>query len=244
MVTAFAAFTMTGCTALQETMASQMEVPTLENQANRVAMGMTIVRENNLMAFKMPISADASWPALVSKDINDTDKKYIDKALKSDPYYSTMHLTKSIQRRMLGSGALMSQLGDAGNLVSHIADAGVSPLAYRAVHKISIFYGKDTKNWPDVFSFNGSLKGFLYFKDGTLQDIDSPTGDIYESLGEAVISLTPINSQKDLSLAREEMLDAYDEVASLKLDKGEIESTLKSDEANKKSKKDLKIICL
>lgn len=236
-ITALSIFLMSGCSAMQETFASQMEVPTLENQVNRVAVGMAVVRENNIMAFKMPISADASWPSKLAKEITDSDKQYIDGALKLDPYYATMHYTKGVQRQILGSGALMSQLGDAGNIVALVADQGVSPLTYRAINKVSILYGKNPKNWPNIFGFNGSLGGFLYFKDGTLQDIDSPTGDIYETIGEALISLTPINLQKDLDRARSEMLDAYDEVASLKLDKGDIESTLNSDAANKKSKK-------
>jgi hypothetical protein len=67
----FIAFSMSGCSTMMEGIQSQMEVPTLEKQANRVAIGMTIVRENNIMAFKMPISADAKWPGMVAAEIDD-----------------------------------------------------------------------------------------------------------------------------------------------------------------------------
>ena len=235
LVVAFVAvFTMSGCSALQETMSSQMEVPTLENQANRVAIGMTIVRENNIMAYKMPISADAKWPGLVSSDLNDTTKSFIDNALMNDPYYATQHYTKYVQRRMLGSSQSLSSLGQYANLTATILDQSVSPLAYRAFYKILIFYGYDEENWPDVFNYNSSLSSFLDFRDGNFQDIDSPTGDIYESVGEALISLTPVNLQKDLTAARLEMLDAFDKVASYKSQIGVIETQLK--DKNNRSK--------
>jgi len=225
-------FVFVGCSTLQETLSSQMEVPTLENQANRIAIGMTIVRENNIMAYKMPISADAKWPVKVTSDINSTVKNFIDNALMSDPYYATQHYTKYIQRRMLGSSRSLGSLGKYANLTATILDQSVSPLVYRAFYKILIFYGYDSKNWPDIFNYDNSLKNFLDFKDGIFEDIDSPTGDVYESIGEAVISLAPIGLQKDLALARLEMLDAFDEVAIYKSKIGVIETKLK-DKKNK-----------
>jgi len=241
LLVSVATFGISGCSTIQESFSSQMEVPTLENQANRVAIGMTIVRENNLMAFKMPISADAKWPAMVAAEIDDKEKKFIDSALMDEPYFSTMHYTKPIQRKMLGSGALMSQLGDYGQLTAMVLDASVSPLTYRAFHKLSIFYGKDEANWPNIFNYNSSLSNFLDFKDGKMIEIDSPTGDVYDTIGEAVISLTPINMQKDLSVARGDMLDAYNEVAFLKGEKGEYETQLKSDKPKLSSRQKLEI---
>ena len=224
-------FVISGCSALKEGLASQMEVPTLENQANRVAVGMTIVRENNIMAFKMPISADAKWPTLVSSEINDADRKFVETALMGEPYFSTAHYTKALQRKMLGSGALMSQFGDMGALTAMVLDKTVTPLTYRAVKKLKIFYGDDKKNWPNVFNYDSSLDNFLDFKDGNFQDIDSPTGDVYETIGEAVIALAPVNLQKDLTEARIEMLDGYADVASIKALKGQLETQLKADMA-------------
>ena len=221
------AFVMSGCSTLSESLASQTEVPTLENQANRVAVGMTIVRENNIMAYKMPISADASWPEMVAADLNDSTKSFIDETLMDDPYFATQHYSKHIQRKMLGSNQNLNSLGQYANITAMVLEQTVSPLAYRAFHKITIFYGHDKRNWPDIFNYDSSLKNFLDFKDGNLQDIDSPTGDIYESIGQALISLAPINLQKDLDVAREDMLDAYEDVASYKSEIGRLETQLK-----------------
>jgi hypothetical protein len=97
-----------------------------------------------------------------------------------------------------------------------------------------IFYGYEKENWPDVFNYNSSLSSFLDFRDGNFQDIDSPTDDIYESVGEALISLTPVNLQKDLTSARLEMLDAFNEVASYKSQIGMIETQLKDNKNRSK----------
>ncbi|MBU0720063.1 hypothetical protein KJ877_01835 [bacterium] len=225
-------FGMSGCSSLQETFASQMEVPTLEHQANRVAIGMTIVRENNIMLSKIPISADALWPKAVSAEINDTDKKFIEEALMDDAYYSTSHYTNLLQRNMLGSSASMNQLGDFANIASIVLDQSVSPLTYRAMQKIVVLYGKNEADWPNVFNFDGSLSDFLNFKEGKLIDIEAASADVYQSLGEGVIALTPVNLQKDLSRANLEMLEGFAEVLSLQAQKGEIESKLKSDTAD------------
>jgi len=256
-LTATALFTMSGCSALQETMASQMEVPTLENQANRVAVGMTIVRENNIMAFKLPISADAKWPAMVTAEITPQEKQFMTNVLMDDPYFSTVHYTKAVQRKMLGSGAAMSALGSYGNLAAQVLDQTVSPLTYRAVKKLDIFYknpnlkaksayGSDERyyqavkqNWPNVYEYDTSLDSFLDFKSGKMADIDSPTGDIFDTIGAGVISLTPTSLQKDLEEARITMLEGYENVASLNSQKGQLETDIESDktsEADKMSK--------
>lgn len=234
------AFGISGCTSMQEMMASQMEVPTLEKQANRVATGMTIVRENNIMAYKMPISADAAWPAMVAADLNSTEQQQIGNKLMQDPYFATVHYSDPIQRRLMGSGALMSKFGDYGNVVAQLADQKISPMTYRAVQKIQIFYGKDPANWPNVFNFDDTLSNFLEFKDGTMQEVEAPTGDVYETIGEAVISLAPANLQKELDDARLEMLEAFQETAERKREKAQLETDIKRDEIHSQGGEDSK----
>ena len=238
VVVSLTALVMTGCSSMMEGLQSQMEVPTLENQANRVAIGMTIVRENNIMAFKMPISADAQWPALVAADINETQDRQIVDALMDGAYFSTIQYSDGIQRKMLGSSASMSMLGNYANLTSSLLNQKVKPLTKRAIQKIIIFYGEDEANWPNVFNFDSTLENFVEFKDGNLKDIEAPTGDVYATIGEAVISLTPVNLQKDLSVAREDMLDGYLEVASIKIQKGDLQTKLKADVARTQEQKD------
>lgn len=247
-------FMMSGCSALQEGFASQMEIPTLENQANRVAVGMTIVRENNIMAFKLPISADAKWPAMVSAEISEQDKKFMTNVLMDDAYFATVHYTKPVQRKMLGSSSSMSSLGKYGNLASQILDQTVSHLTYRAIKKIDIFYknpdlkpkssyGSDEryyravrKNWPNVYEYDTSLDSFLDFKSGIMQEIDSPTGDVFDTIGAGVISLTPVSLQKDLEEARMDMLEGYENVIDITSQKGQLETDLKSDKISKAEK--------
>ena len=227
---------MSGCASLQEGFSSQMEVPTLEKQTNRVAVGMTIVRENNIMAFKMPISADAQWPKIISNELGPKQKEHIADMLQKDPYFATAHYSEPVQRRMLGSSASMNQLGNYGQFAAMLMNQTISPLTYRAIQKLEEFYGYNPKNWPNIFNYDGELGNFLEFKDGTMVEIEALNGDVYENLGEAIISLTPIGMQKDLTLARTDMLDAYEEVASLKSQKGQKESRLKIDNAQSKSK--------
>ena len=223
--------TITGCSTLKEGLASQVEVPTLEKQANRVAVGMTIVRENNIMAMKMPISGDALWPAQVAADISDAQAKIIVRALKNGPYYSTIRYSEPIQRKMLGSSGGMNALSkaagfDMGSIAGAVSDP-ISPLTYRAIQKIIILYGKDRSNWPDPFKFDSSLESFLDFKDGKMKMVEAGTTDVYETLGDALISLTPTNYQKDLKLARDDMLKAYANTAGLEGEKGSLQAKLK-----------------
>lgn len=245
-IVTIASFSMSGCSALQETMASQMEVPTLEKQANRVATGMAIVKENNIIENKLPISADAKWPKLITADLTDEQKKAIDEALMRDPYFATVHFTDHIQRKMLGSGALLDSLGDSGQVFGHLANQVVSPLDYIAFHKIDIFYAnpalkslekypskamyikEKTKYWPDVYKFNTNLSSILEFEGGKLREIDSPTGDVYDNLHKAVIALAPVNLQKDIELAQNEYQEATQNAAMLEGEKGALENMLQT----------------
>ena len=233
----FFGLNMTGCASLQEGFASQMEVPTLEKQANRVAIGMTIVRENNIMAFKKPISADATWPEAVSTELSDKQKQHIANLLQKGPYFSTVQYTDPIQRKMLGSSATLQGMGKYANAFGSVFNQKISPLTFRAIQKLEAFYGSDPKNWPNVFNYDSNLDNFLDFKDGTMLDVEALNGDVYQSLGEAMIALTPIGLQKDLSVARTNMLDAYEVVADLKSLKGQSETTLKADIADSKDSK-------
>ncbi len=228
----------TGCSVIQESMASQMEVPTLEIQANRVAIGMTLVRENNIMENKMPISSDAKWPLLIASDLNATQKKLIADLLMQDPYYATVHYSTLIQRQMLGSSALMKQFGDYGHMAATLLDRSISPLAYEAFGKIIILYGKNPKNWPKVFDFGASLSNMLEFNSGTMIEIDSPGGDVYENLHQALISLAPVNLQKDLQSAKDENDDAESNVLYLKADIGTIKTQIES-KKDKEGQKEL-----
>ena len=221
---------LSGCSALKESLASQMEVPTLEKQVNRVAIGMDIVRENNVMAVKMKISGDATWPKAIAAELNATQEKVLTNILKNDPYYSTVKFTEPFQRRVLGGSALMNSINgavgaDVGALAGAVADP-ISPLAYRAAQKAQVLYGDDPKNWPDLFSFDGGLKNFLEFKSGNLKLVEAGSTDIYDTLSQALITLTPTNFQKDLTVAKDDLEKAQEAVADLEGEKSSLKGEL------------------
>ena len=243
-----------GCSSLGEFAASQTEIPSVENQVNRAAIGMAIVRENHIIVNKIPISADANWPTRLQMDLNDSQKEFINDALMFDPYYATKHYSEAIQRKVLGSGAAMSMLGDNANLFASVLDQKVTPLVYRTVAKLDVLFANPdlmpresyatreqyiierTKNWPDVFDFEASAEHFLEFKGGKLIDIEAASGDYFPTLASAVISLAPLNMQKDLEFSNMEMNEAFEKVAILEADKGEIESNLERDKGEKQAK--------
>ena len=238
-VLAFGSFLMSGCSALKEAAVTQIEVPTVEKQANRVAIGVTIVRENNIMAKKFPISADSKWPKQVRAPLSDEVKEEIKKALLQDPYFATVHYTEPIQRSRLGSGYLMNQFGDYGQLTAMLLNQTISPLTYKALYKIEIFYGKDPKKWPNIFDFTISLSNFEDFPGGELKiPQEAVTSELYPTLGDAVMSLIPVNMQKDVENARADMLDAGEKVLKIKRDIAAIETALKRDEAQKSAKRE------
>lgn len=236
-VLATGAFMVTGCTSMKEIAASQMEVPTVEKQANRVAIGVTIVRENNIMAKKFPISADSKWPAKVNAPLSDETKQEIKQLLLDDPYFATVQYTEPIQRKKLGSGFLMNQLGSYGQLAATLLNQTVSPLTYKALYKIEIFFGKDKSNWPNIFNFTTALSNFEEFQDGKLiLPKEAVTSELYPTLGDAMMSLIPVNLKKDVESARSDMLDAGEKVLKIKRDIATIETSLNRDEAQKASK--------
>ena len=227
---------LSGCSALQEAGQSFMEVPTLEKQANRVAIGMTIVRENNIMATKMPISADATWPKEVTAPLTEAEEQAIKKILFNDPYFATVNYTEPLQRQKLGSGYVMNQLGGLGQIAAAALNQNITPLMYRAFYKIKIFYGSDPKNWPNIFNFDATRGNFEEFHNGKLRKVKGLKGDVYPTITDALIALIPINLQKDVEAAKEEMMEAYSAVLDLKQELADIETRLKTDEARASAK--------
>ena len=222
--------TMSGCSALKESLASQVEVPTLEKQVNRVAIGMDIVRENHVMAMKMKLSGDTTWPQEIACELNTAQEKVLQQILKRDPYYATIHYSEPIQRKMLGGSALSNQLNNAvgfniGAIASTVSDP-ISPLTYRVLHKAQVLYGDNPYKWPDLFSFDGSIRNFLEFKAGDLKMVEAQNSDVYETLSQALIALTPTNFQKDLTLAKTDLDNAQDDVASLEGQKGTLKTKI------------------
>lgn len=208
-----ATLTMSGCSMVQ----SAAEVPSLEAQANRIVIGLGLVRENTVIA-NMPLSADAVWPEELTQAMTEENKILIDAALAKDPYVATHHLTDAYQKEKLEANALTKAL----------PVPLINNMTYVTLNRAIVLYGQNTSAWPTFFDLNSEFSKFHEFQDGTLKEVKATSGNLYPNVTEAVISLMPTNLQKDLRDSKEAMVVSFKEVAKAKSDKGELETTLSS----------------
>jgi len=145
LFTSLIAIFINSCASLGKIVSSSAEVPTLERQMVRVGIGMSIVRQNDIMANHMPISADAQWSLQVTKDISRKQKKYLTKIINLDPYFSTIRFTDMIQRDRLGMDSSMKDKKDGAKFTALLLQQKITPLAYQAANKFDALYGSDPK---------------------------------------------------------------------------------------------------
>jgi len=212
-----ASLVMSGCSVMQSGAESLAQVPSLENQANRIVVGMGLVRTNTVIA-NMPISADATWPdALNDELVLEDNKQMISDALDMDPYVATHEYTDLYQKTQLGGFGL-------------VAAPRIGALTYSALNRAVILYGPDKENWPTFFDIETDLSTFHKFTDGNLKQVEASSANVYPSVTDALISLMPTNFQKDLQDAREEMIIGFKEVAALKSEKGMYETQIETND--------------
>lgn len=212
--------TLSGCASVGETLIVALETPTVEAQANRVAVGTGMLRINHHIINNMPISADATWPAQMAAEMTEQQSKVINKALANDPWFATRHYSDPFQRQQLGG---------------YIAP-GISPLTFVAYKKINVMYGDNPENWPNMLKYSSKLDQFLEFvdaQDKKPQRIEAVQATQYPNIYAAIVSIMPISYQKDLDTTNREMQDAFDQVAMLKKDKADIAKRLEDDKATK-----------
>ncbi|MCP5161683.1 MAG: hypothetical protein H7A00_08430 [Hahellaceae bacterium] len=206
-----------GCASIMDAGLSQAEVPTLENNLNRTVIGLGLVRAMNTMA-SMPISADATWPKQLSESITTENRQRIDQFLERDPFVATHDYTVQVQEQQLGGYAF--------------ATPKTSPILYHAMNKVNILYGDDVSHWPDFFALDSDFSSYGKFKDGQPKQVEALTGNVYENIGVAVISLMPVNYQKDLDEYRRELNSALEDVGQLKAREGELKTYLETKKDN------------
>lgn len=204
---------MSGCSMLQSGAESLAEPPTLENQANRIVVGMGLIRTNTVIA-NMPISADATWP----EELNDEatlakNMQIISDALEDDPYVATHQYTDLWQKSQLGGYAFLN-------------NPKIGSLTYNALNRAVVLYGEDEANWPTFFDIETDLATFHKFKDGKVKEVEATTCDVYPNISDAIIALMPVNYQKDLHGSKEEMIKAFFEVADVKAQIGKNETRI------------------
>jgi hypothetical protein len=187
------------------------EQPSVEKQINRVATASAIIKSNHLIINEMPISVDATWMEAVTSDITDEQERVILKKLEKDPYFGTVLLT-DLQNRNLTT--IISRL---------------SPLEKTLYHRIETFFNE----YPDIYTLTASIEKLLKFQGGTLKPVSAVTGDRYANLEEAVISMVPVNSRKDLQQSVKEYKMSLGVVAKKKETLGLLEKDAASKTANK-----------
>lgn len=192
---------------------SQLEIPSMENQLNRVMVGMSTIRVNNAIA-NMPISADAQWPQTLTEDLDSENKKKLERILEKDPYVATHEVTDMIQQDRLGGFAW--------------ATPKISTITYNAANKVRIIYGENDKNWPTMFDLSSDFETYDQFLDGKPKTIEAISGNVHENYSAAVIALMPVNYQKELETLRDEMQQSIQEVALAEAEKGKLDTQLES----------------
>lgn len=203
-----------GCTLVQAGFESQAEVPSLENQVNRIVIAMGLIRTNSVIE-NMPISADALWPDELSDPlVLEDNKEIIKRALADDPYVATHAYTDLYQKKMLKG-------------ITWLPVPHIDLLTYHALNRAIILYGPKEEDWPSFFEIETDLSHFHTFKDGNLKQVEAASADVYANLSDAIISLMPINFQKDLIQAEKEMRDAFFEVLQYKAEKARYEKDIR-----------------
>jgi len=216
-----------------ESTSALIEGPNVEQQINRINVGIALVRLNTVILNEMPISGDSKWADELTQPMttNMYTKVRQSNAIKNDPYFSTALLTNVILRR---------------------AALGLSPLNARLYVELNAIYKNDTnelmsgehKNYsvPDIYelpSFD-DMKTFTNF--GTENngmkvekiEVEAAQYEKFANVEDATISLAPKKYQKSLLEIKEQYKKAKEDVA---LSEGIIASTEEwmKDDANANS---------
>lgn len=206
-----------GCASSIDVGRSQLEIPSVENQLNRVVGGIGVIRINNAI-IGMPISSDAKWPEELAQDLSDANKKIIDDELNADPYIATHEITDSLQQDILGGFAF--------------ATPRVNPMLYKAMGKLVALYGPDSKKWPSFFELGSNFSHYDRFNGGKLptkrEIMNDGDSDVYDNTGEAVHGLLPVNYKKDLHSSKDRWDVAMLEVVELEAKKGDLETKVET----------------
>lgn len=206
-----------GCASIQ----ALLEVPSLENQVNRVVSGLDAVRTNEVIA-NMPVSSDAKWPAALAEERTEENERLAEQLLQKDPYIATHEYTDELQKEALG-GLFTPKVGE---------------LVYSNMNRFIVLYGIDEgssdsewpKHWPSAFSLGSNIAAYNEFENkGSPKRVDAIKGNLYQGYADAVIALMPTNFQKDLKASKKEMDESLSNVLGLKAKIGELEVRLEND---------------
>lgn len=206
-----------------ESTSAMIEDPSFEKQIVRINVGINLVRINTDILESMPVSQDSEWVDKVVAPVNYALVNNLDD-VKYDAYYSTVNITNAL-------------------LGKYVA-VRMSPLEARLFWQASVIYKNKTNanegfNLPNmnVFPDISDSKTYTSFKSDSkvaLIDVEASSGNLYNNVEDAVISLLPEDLQESVSSAKSEYITARDELGGATSSVKSIESWL-DDDANAQS---------
>ena len=198
----------------KESLSSLTEEPNFENQINRIIYGIDFIRINSDLLNRMPISEDAVW---IDKITQERKLKNIPE-LKYDPFFYTNGFTAMV---------LKTKPIEPSDIVKNL------------YFQVKILYLK-IPNMYQMPSFT-DIKSYIEFKNSKLnRQVKAIHGNLFNTLEEAVISLTSDQKQEEIIEAKSEYQDVFDEVAKLKIKIEKLETWLDDDVNQNNSKKNSK----
>ena len=205
-----------------ESISALIESPNVEQQINRVDVGIAMVRTNTIVLHDMPISGDSTWVDELTKPMTTVmyNKIRNSPAVRNDPYFSTVAITNAILRRPA---------------------LGLSPLNARLYMILETIYKNDTNvpkkekgkySIPDIYAIPSfsDMDSFTHFpaknngKKVELIEVNAAKFELYKNAEVATISLAPKKYQEKLNNAKDNYNNDRDAVAEAK-------GVIKSDEA-------------
>ncbi len=178
----------------KESATALFEKANMEKQVNRTATATAILKASNLMLYKLPISSDAKWVDEISQDISPQREKEIAKKLVNDPFFATVQLTDVIS-------------GSPLTIFQNLTPA--ETYLYETLEKLYVTY-------PDIYTLSTSLEELQNFKGGKQRGVAAMKANKFKNIEEAVISLVPVNLQKDLKKSIFDLKKSNESVAKKK----------------------------
>jgi hypothetical protein len=200
----------TGCagamSSLKEGALAAMEKPSVEKQLDRASLGINMIKTNQDILYNMPISEDAKWVDEILESPSAQREKEIQTQVKNDPYTASYYLSGISQ----------------------------SPIMIDFFRRLNALYEIDKMLYSDLYEAPKSMNEYVEYKHFKLKKVEALNGKLFNNVEEAVIALTPDDTQEGLKSAKDEYKNAIEQVLVLKDAIGNIESYL-SDDKNEKA---------
>lgn len=203
-----------------ESTSSMLESPNVEQQVNRINVGINFVRLNTDILERMPISEDSEWvDNLTTPMTNEMYRKVLNlNTVKNDPYYSTVMISNAF----LGRVAVPMTMLNA-----------------RLYHQMAAIYKNETNGFkdnkfPDLNALPDitEMKTYVTFKDDSnvdIIDVQAINGNLYKNVEEATLSLLPESVQEEVNAAKDEYKEAKFLVGEAESKVGTLEAWLDDD---------------